>query len=92
MSSQYPPITPKEAIDIAKAFGWKEHPNPPRTAGDHKYFIHPDFELPLQIDMGESDFRETYIKSMMKRMNISREEFYGSTKRTAKKINIKFKK
>ncbi|GEM_PF-606682 len=92
MSSQYPPITPKEAIDIAKAFGWQEHPNPPRTAGDHKFFLHPDFDHPLQIDMGENDFREYYIKAMMRRMKVSREEFYGATKRTARKIGLKFKK
>ena len=44
--------------------------------------------------MGEKKrkFGPHAIKSMIQRMGITTEEFYGATKRTAKKINISYKK
>ncbi|MCK4631974.1 MAG: hypothetical protein KAT79_01820 [candidate division Zixibacteria bacterium] len=89
MSSQYPPVKVKDAISIALAWGWVEVKGP-RTKGDHKYFEHPDFDIPLQIDTGAGDFGEAYIRMMIKRMGIDRKKFYGATKRTAKKIGIKY--
>jgi predicted RNA binding protein YcfA (HicA-like mRNA interferase family) len=91
LSNRFPPVTPKEAESIAKALGWIPDPNPPRTAGDHKYFRHPDKTLPLQIDQTSGPLGESYIRMMLKRMNVTREEFYGATRKTAKKIGLKIK-
>lgn len=85
MPNQYPPLSPRDVCKIALALGWEEV-KPPRTAGDHKYFSHPNKKHHLQVDMGKDEFWTDAIKNIIRRMEISREEFYGATKRTAKKI------
>ena len=42
----------------------------------------------MTVDVHYKDFDVGRIKDMMQQANLSREEFYGSTKRTARKINL----
>ena len=102
MSSRYPPLNPSELRKIALGLGWQPHPHPPRSSGDHDHYLHPDIDLenikafpqysPFQIDTGEDSFGPGAIKMAIKRLGVTREEFYGATKKTAKKIGVKYKK
>jgi hypothetical protein len=42
--------------------------------------------------MGERDFGVVIMKLLIETSGQSREEFYGATKETAKKIGLKYKK
>jgi predicted RNA binding protein YcfA (HicA-like mRNA interferase family) len=83
---RYPPLTPSEvvAILIALKFTLK------RQVGSHCIYELPGSSARLRsvvtVDMNESDFDKFLIKSMIRQSNHSREEFYGATERTRKKI------
>lgn len=87
MPKKYPSLTPQEVIDILKARGLSKK----TQSGSHAQF---EGMLKSQIrkvtvDMAEKDFGKDLIKSMIRQSGLSRDEFYCSTKKTAKKINKK---
>jgi hypothetical protein len=42
--------------------------------------------------MGEKDFGDYILKSMIRQSNHTRDEFYGATKRTARRADVPFLK
>jgi len=62
-----------------------------RKSGDHKLFtrIVNGKERTVQVDMGMPEYFDQWVKLLIYQSGFSREEFYGATKSTAKKINIR---
>jgi len=86
MPRKYPPLTPREVIAILRARG---------LVYDHSHGSHEYHSGTLKgqrrfvtVDMNYREFSVQRIKDMIDQSGLTREEFYGSTKRTAKKINL----
>lgn len=84
---KYPPLKQSEMVAIFVALGFardrtSKHPCYERDADAIRR------RKVVPID-DYDEFDETLIKSMIEQSGFSREEFYGSTKSTAKKINVK---
>lgn len=81
---KFPPLKQSEMVAIFVALGFKESRH-----GKHACYERPADEnrerkvVPID-DYGEFD--ETLIKSMIDQSGFTREQFYGATKATAKKI------
>jgi predicted RNA binding protein YcfA (HicA-like mRNA interferase family) len=84
---KYPPLTPNEIIDILLARGFKFH----KTRGDHRFYTHTvkGKKKIAQVDMGNPFVTDKWIKLVILQTGMTREEFYCSTKSSAKKINLK---
>ena len=84
---RYPPLTPTEVVTIAESlkFVFK------RQVGSHAHYERAATSgtprAIITIDMAESEFTEFLIKSMIRQSKHTREQFYGATERTAKKIS-----
>lgn len=90
MPKKYPPLTPSEVIDILKVWNFVLK----IQVGSHAQYegIIREIKRKVTVDMGEKDFDKDLIKSMIRQSGLSRDEFYCSTKSTAKKINKRVKK
>jgi predicted RNA binding protein YcfA (HicA-like mRNA interferase family) len=83
---RYPPLTPTEVVAIVTElkFSFK------RQDGSHRQYERAaDSDRPrsvVTVDMSVASFAEYLIKSMIRQSNHTREEFYGATDRTGKKI------
>jgi predicted RNA binding protein YcfA (HicA-like mRNA interferase family) len=86
MPRKYPPLTPDEVVAILLARGFVLH----RTSGSHAHYrgTIKGSKCLVTVDVHYEDFDVERIKDMIQQANLSHEEFYGSTKRTAKKINL----
>ncbi len=87
MPKKYPPLTPDAVITILRARGFVLH----RTRGSHAHYrghIRGRNRL-VTVDLSYNQFDVGRLKDMMDQAGLSREEFYGSTKATAKKINLR---
>jgi len=81
---KYPPLKQSEMVAIFLALGFVKDRN-----GKH-----PCYERPADAQRGRAvvpiddyaEFDETLIKSMIAQSGFTREQFYGATKATAKKI------
>ena len=86
MGRRYPPLTPSEVVAIVEALGFTLK----RQTGSHRHYERAaDAQRPrsiVTVDMSVSDFWGELIKSMIRQSNFSREEFYGATAKTRKKI------
>jgi len=81
---KYPPLKQSEMVAIFVALGFKEcrhgkHPCYERLADSKR----PRILVPID---DYAEFDETLIKSMITQSTFTREEFYGATKATKKKI------
>ena len=91
---RYPPLSPSEVIAILTSLGFAFK----RQDGSHaQYERAADQEREralVTVDMSITEFWEDVIKSMIRQSKHTREEFYGATKGTARKINLQktFKK
>jgi hypothetical protein len=85
---KYPILTPSEIIAILYARGFSLD----SKSGDHRYYIKNvnGKKYRPQVDMGCSDYGADLIKLLLDETGLTRKKFYGSTKNTAKKINVKF--
>ena len=84
---KYPPLTPNEIVAILKARGFRWD----RNSGDHQFFsryLNGKEHLP-QVDMGVPQVSDYWLKLTITESGLSREDFYCSTKATAKKIGMK---
>jgi predicted RNA binding protein YcfA (HicA-like mRNA interferase family) len=84
MPRGYPPLTPREVIAILRARGFQLD----RTEGDHEQYegIWQGLRRLVTVDRGVREFSVDRIKTMISQSGMSREEFYCSTPRTARKI------
>ncbi|HEX9973999.1 MAG TPA: type II toxin-antitoxin system HicA family toxin [bacterium] len=81
---KYPILKLKEVLAILSALGFSEI----RSEGSHHHYmaIINDQKRVVTVDHGKIEFDAFLIKSMIAQSGLSREEFYGATKGTAKKI------
>ena len=83
---KYPPLKHSEMVAIFEALQFR-----PVRVGKHTCFerkadaIRPRKVVPID---DYDEFDETLIKSMISQSGFTRDEFYGATKVTAKKVNI----
>lgn len=90
MPRKYPPLTPREIVAILRARGFvQEH-----TRGSHTYYMGTiqGKRRRVTVDVAYDEFSVDRIKDMIDQSGLTRTEFYGSTKRTAKKINLRARK
>jgi predicted RNA binding protein YcfA (HicA-like mRNA interferase family) len=85
MSRRYPPLTPAEVRNIlrARGFVWD------RTTGSHEHWVLDVEGAPrcaVTVDAAVREFSVRLIKSMIRQSRLTRAEFYGATKKTAKRI------
>ena len=82
----YPLLKPKEVIAILTALGFTLK----RTDGSHAQYERLASEghqrALVTVDLGYSQFTKRMMKNMITQSKFSRREFYGATKKTAKKI------
>lgn len=87
MPRAYPPLTPREVIAILRARDFAlDH-----TRGGHEYyrgFIRGRTRL-VTVSTHYRQFSARLIKRMIAQSGMTREEFYGSTRRTARKIALR---
>jgi predicted RNA binding protein YcfA (HicA-like mRNA interferase family) len=85
-SRRYPSLTPSEVIAILRELNFY----PKRQDGSHAQWERlaegSRTRALVTVDVAESDFSEPLMKSMIRQSGFTREEFYGATKKTAKKI------
>jgi len=80
---KYPPLTPADVIAILKALGFQMV----ITKGSHqKWRRTTDREYNVTVDLHYPEYYDDLIKSMIAQSGVDREQFYGATKKTAKKI------
>lgn len=83
---RYPPLTQSEVVAILVALTFKED----RQEGSHRHYeLVASGKRPrsiVTVDMSVDSFDKFLIKSMIRQSNHSREDFYGATEKTAKKI------
>ncbi len=83
---RYPPLSPSEVVSILSSLGFEKkrqvgsHAHYERLAGDEGQ------RTVVTVDMSVDEFWEDLMKSMIRQSGVTREQFYGATKRTAKKI------
>jgi predicted RNA binding protein YcfA (HicA-like mRNA interferase family) len=90
LPKKYPPLTPSEVIDILKVWNFEFK----TQEGSHAQYegIINKIKRKVTVDMNEAEFDTDLLKSMIRQSGLSRDQFYCSTKRTAKKINKRVKK
>lgn len=83
---KYPPLKHREVCAILKALGF----NPVRQQGtSHEQWERPaDEKLPRKLVPVDDypEFEENLLKTMINQTGFDREQFYGATRNTAKKI------
>jgi len=83
---RYPPLKPHEVVAILLANNFKKK----RQDGSHAQYELEATEGSqrrlVTVDMSVSDFWEDIIKSMIRQSGLTREEFYGATRGTKKKL------
>lgn len=87
MPRAYPPLTPLQVVAILRARGFVlDH-----TRGGHEYYrgiIRGETRL-VTVSTHYKQFSIRLTQRMIAQSGMTREEFYGSTRRTARKINLR---
>ena len=85
---RFPPLTPAEVRAILVALRFSEK----NQEGDHvQYERLADGRRQraiVTVDTGVRDFDEYLVKSMIRQSGFTRDEFYGATKRTARRADV----
>lgn len=83
---KYPPLDRAEVLSILAALGFAFK----RQRGSHAHYERPSNpgheRAVVTVDVAISEFDEWLIKKMISQSKFSREQFYGATPKTAKKI------
>ncbi len=86
---KYPPLTPSEVVAILVALGFRFD----RKEGSHaQYERLADAKRQrsiVTVDMAEKDFADFLMKNMIASSGFTRDQFYGATKGSARKANVK---
>ena len=88
MPRKYPPLKPREIIRILRERQFELV----RKAGGHHYYTGYTKGKPrvVQVDMKFEVYEGDWLKVVIKQSGLTREEFYGSTRGTAKKISVPY--
>ena len=84
MPKKYPPLTASEVTAILSALGFSyDH-----SSGGHDFYkaSHSGKSWTVTVDSKCSPFNDFLLKSMISQCGYDRKQFYGATKKTAKKI------
>jgi predicted RNA binding protein YcfA (HicA-like mRNA interferase family) len=87
MPRRYPPLTPQEVIAILLSRGFRLD----RTAGSHAQYggtVREQFRR-VTVDLHYRDLDNRAIRRLILQSGLTREEFYGSVKETARKIGLR---
>lgn len=89
MPRRYPPLTPREVITILIARSYHSV----KTVGSHQRFTGTirNQTRSVTVDLHFDSFDDKLLKRMIEQSGLSREEFYGSTSETARKIDLRAK-
>ncbi|MBI1930201.1 hypothetical protein HYR99_38865 [Candidatus Poribacteria bacterium] len=89
MPKRYPPLTLAQVVAILRANGFTLS----HSRGDHDYYSGVIRGRPRTVTVKTriDVFSNDLLKYMIAQSGLTREEFYGSTKATAKKIGVKFR-
>ena len=84
---KYPPLTPLEIEDIILRRGFEHYKN----SGDHRFYVHEvkGKKHIVQIDMGNPLYEGHWLKLVIEESGMTREQFYCSTKSSARKLGLK---
>lgn len=88
MPSKYPPLTPAEVRAILSRKGFQQV----RGGGSHEQWEHANVggqRRLVTVDAAERDFGVKLMKTMISQSGLTREEFYGATPGTGRKIGTK---
>jgi predicted RNA binding protein YcfA (HicA-like mRNA interferase family) len=87
LPKKHPPLTPQEVVAILKDRGFTVD----NQVGSHAQYVgyFKGVKRRVTVDVGEADFGDTLMKSMIRQSGMSREDFYCTTKSTARKISKK---
>jgi predicted RNA binding protein YcfA (HicA-like mRNA interferase family) len=89
---KYPPLTPNEVRSILTALGFVALPTRP-TSGSHVQYERPAAQgrprRVVTVDTAVGAFWEEIVKYMILQSGHSRDEFYGATRATARKIGLR---
>jgi predicted RNA binding protein YcfA (HicA-like mRNA interferase family) len=83
---RYPPLTPSEVCAILTEWSFKRK----NQEGSHRQYegVIKGQRKIVTVDMAEDDFDDFLVKSMISQSGLTREQFYGATKKTAKKASV----
>lgn len=85
---KYLPLTPSEVIAIITSLGFVRK----RKQGSHAHYEGLDASGKRRIvtvDEGYEQFDDTILKSMISQSGFDHKQFYGATKKTAKRAGVK---
>lgn len=82
---RYPPLTPDEVIKILQARGFQKIPKSGSSHVKYEGFINGKRRV-VTVDVKEKEFGVPLMHSIISQSGLSREEFYNTLDRTAKKI------
>lgn len=88
MPDRYPPLTPAEVVKVLLCRGFFLD----RKKGSHHQYVGTwnGSKHTVTVDMSWPTYNDPdLIKSMILQSGMTREQFYGATTKTAKKINLK---
>jgi len=84
MPRGWPPLDPREVIQILEALGFLYT----KTEGGHAFYVatrnNERFKVTVDAHLGQ--FGPDLLRSMCKHAGVNRETFYGATRKTRKKI------
>jgi predicted RNA binding protein YcfA (HicA-like mRNA interferase family) len=87
---KFPPLSPREVIEILVAHGfYLKH-----FVGSHAQYesVRGGKSYKVTVKTNIDEFNDFLMKSMIRQSGLTREDFYSATKSTAKKINTGYKK
>lgn len=86
---KYPPLRPSDVIAILESLGFSKR----NQVGSHAQYLRPRSpQHPaaiVTVDLHYDTFDDNIMKSMIAQSTFSRDRFYGATKATAKKANVR---
>jgi predicted RNA binding protein YcfA (HicA-like mRNA interferase family) len=87
LPKKYPPLKPQEVIDILTTRGFVLN----NQEGSHRQYVgfFNGKRCKVTVDMSMTDYSDDLTKSMIRQSGMNRDEFYCSTKGTARKIGKK---
>lgn len=71
MSKRMPSVKPKDLVRIMKKLGWIEQ----RQEGSHKILINKELKKAIPVPMHSRDLKKGTLAGILKRAEISNEEF-----------------
>lgn len=90
MPKKRPPLTDQEVVAILTSLGFSYS----HSSGGHDFYkaTHSGRAHTVTVDPKNSPFDDFLLKSMISQSGFDRKSFYAATKKTAKKIGVKYLK